>query len=236
MLALSDLTTNYGRIAALKGVSLEVKEGEVVALIGANGAGKTTLLKTVCGIVSPASGEILFQGAHIGGKDPSDLYSRGMALIPEGRGILTTMTVRDNLLLGFYNRKASSAEIARDMDEMLTRFPVLRDRIDQSASVLSGGEQQMLAISRALLARPKLLLMDEPSLGLAPLVVQQVFETVLDLQREGLTILLVEQNAKQALQVSDRAYVLETGKIVLSGEAEALLTSPDVQKAYIGGR
>lgn len=236
MLVVSDVRTSYGPIEALKGVSLEVAQGEVVALIGANGAGKSTLLKTICGVLAPKSGEVLYEGARIEGSEPSTLCARGLVLVPEGRGILTRMSVYENLLLGAYNRKATSSEVARDIDEVLARFPVLAQRKNKPASVLSGGEQQMLAIGRALVAKPKLLLMDEPSLGLAPLLVQEVFEIVWHLQEAGLTILLVEQNARQALQVADRAYVLETGRIVLSGDSEALLESPDVQKAYLGGR
>ncbi|MCL5962221.1 MAG: ABC transporter ATP-binding protein [Chloroflexi bacterium] len=236
MLGVSDIRTNYGPIQALKGVSMEVRQGEVVALIGANGAGKTTLLKTVCGILAPKSGQVQFEGARVDGKEPSTLFARGLVLVPEGRGIFTRMSVYENLLLGAYNRNDSSQQIADDIERMLTRFPILRQRRTQSASVLSGGEQQMLAIARALVAKPKLLLMDEPSLGLAPLIVQQIFQIVLELRDEGITILLVEQNAKQALQVADRGYVLETGKMVLSGAAEELLRSTEVQKAYLGGQ
>ena len=236
MLSVSDVRTNYGPIQALKGVSLDVKQGEVVALIGANGAGKTTLLKTICGVLSPRTGQIVYEGTRVEGKEPSRLSGRGLVMIPEGRGILTRMSVYENLLLGAYNRKASSAVVARDIDGILDRFPILAQRKNKSASVLSGGEQQMLAIGRAMVSKPKLLLMDEPSLGLAPLVVQEVFAIINRLQEEGITILLVEQNAKQALQVADRAYVLETGRIVLSGSSDELLLSPEIQKAYLGGR
>ena len=236
MLAVSDVRTNYGPIQALKGVSLEVKRGEVVAVIGPNGAGKSTLLKTICGVLAPGAGQVVYEGTRIEGKEPAVLCSRGLVLVPEGRGIFARMSVYENLLLGVYNRRASSADIARDIEGVLTRFPVLAERRNKPASVLSGGEQQMLAVGRALVAKPKLLLMDEPSLGLAPLLVQHVFDIILELQEEGLTILLVEQNAKQALQVADRAYVLETGRVVFSGDAEELLLSQEVQKAYLGGR
>ena len=236
MLAVSDVRTNYGPIQALKGVSLEVKRGEVVAVIGPNGAGKSTLLKTICGVLAPGAGQVVYEGTRIEGKEPAVLCSRGLVLVPEGRGIFARMSVYENLLLGVYNRRASSADIARDIEGVLTRFPVLAERRNKPASVLSGGEQQMLAVGRALVAKPKLLLMDEPSLGLAPLLVQHVFDIILELQEEGLTILLVEQNAKQALQVADRAYVLETGRVVFSGDAEDLLLSQEVQKAYLGGR
>lgn len=236
LLVVNDVRTNYGPIEALKGVSLDVKQGEVVALIGANGAGKSTLLKTICGILKPKAGQILYEDTRIDGREPSALSARGLVLVPEGRGILTRLSVYENLLLGACNRKASSGEVDRDIDVVLARFPVLAQRRHKPASVLSGGEQQMLAIGRALVSKPKLLLLDEPSLGLAPLLVHQVFEIVWSLPDDGLTVLLVEQNAKQALQVADRAYVLETGKIVLSGDSDELLESPDVQKAYLGGR
>ncbi len=234
LLQVADLRAGYGRLEVLKGVSLEVRQGEIVALIGANGAGKTTLLKTVAGILPARAGGIRYDGDGIERLAPSWRVRRGLVLVPEGRGILHRMTVRENLLMGAYawpRRESIDADIAA----VVRRFPVLAERGSQVAGSLSGGEQQMLAIGRALMARPRLLMLDEPSLGLAPLLVREIMEILRELRAQGITILLVEQNARQALQLADRGYILATGQIVGSGEARALLESPDVQAAYLRG-
>jgi branched-chain amino acid transport system ATP-binding protein len=235
MLRVTDLHVGYGAIRALKGVSLEVNDGEVVTLIGANGAGKTTLLRTVSGLLRPAAGDITFAGRSIRGLAEDKIVRLGILQVQEGRGILTRMTVQENLEMGAYGR-TDRAGIRQDMEMVFEKFPGLADRRRQFGATLSGGEQQMLAIGRALMARPKLLMLDEPSLGLAPLLVNEIFQTILDFKREGRTILLVEQNARKALQCADRGYVLETGNLVLSGSGEALLKSEEVQAAYLGGR
>jgi branched-chain amino acid transport system ATP-binding protein len=235
MLRVSDVHVGYGAIRALRGVSLEVMEGEVVALIGANGAGKSTLLRTISGILRPSRGDILFEGQSICGLAEDKIVRRGILQVQEGRGILTRMTVQENLEMGAY-RRSDRAEIRRDMEMIFDKFPVLRDRRKQFGATLSGGEQQMLAIGRALMARPKLLMLDEPSLGLAPMLVQEIFRIIMDFKQEKRTILLVEQNARKALQCADRGYVLETGSIVLTGSGAALLKSEEVQAAYLGGR
>jgi branched-chain amino acid transport system ATP-binding protein len=235
MLRVSDVHVGYGAIRALRGVSLEVMEGEVVALIGANGAGKSTLLRTISGILRPSRGDILFEGQNICGLAEDKIVRRGILQVQEGRGILTRMTVQENLEMGAY-RRSDRAEIRRDMEMIFDKFPVLRDRRKQFGATLSGGEQQMLAIGRALMARPKLLMLDEPSLGLAPMLVQEIFRIIMDFKQEKRTILLVEQNARKALQCADRGYVLETGSIVLTGSGAALLKSEEVQAAYLGGR
>jgi branched-chain amino acid transport system ATP-binding protein len=223
----------YGRIPVLKGVSLEVKSGEIVTLIGGNGAGKSTLLKTICGILSPVRGSILYGGSPIHRKKPSTRVKRGLVLVPEGRRILRRMSVYENLLMGAYARRDKTV-IKTDMEEVFNRFPVLRDRRSLPADVLSGGEQQMLAIGRALLARPRLLMMDEPSLGLSPILVNNIFSIIDDLHRSGITILLVEQNALKALRAADRGYVMETGRIVMCDTAECLLKSKSLHEAYLG--
>ena len=235
MLRVTDLHVGYGAIRALKGVSLEVNDGEVVALIGANGAGKSTLLRTISGLLKPTTGYITFEERSIRGMAEDKVVRLGILQVQEGRGILTRMTVRENLEMGAYGR-SDKAGIRRDMELVFDTFPALRDRRRQFGATLSGGEQQMLAIGRALMADPKLLMLDEPSLGLAPMLVSEIFRTIMDFKREGRTILLVEQNAKKALQCADRGYVLETGTMVLSGSGADLLDSQEVQAAYLGGR
>ena len=232
MLKIQDLHVYYGAIHAIKGVSFEVKEGEIVALIGANGAGKSTILKTVSGLMHPRSGSISFLDEDISHTDAYKLLRKGLAHVPEGRRIFLQMSVEENLDMGAFIRKSVSQE---DLDKVFTLFPRLKERRKQVAGTLSGGEQQMLAISRALMSHPKLIMLDEPSLGRAPILVDQIFEIIRELHRQGTTILLVEQNARKALQVADRAYVLETGAITLSGTGQDLASSPDVKKAYLGG-
>ncbi len=234
MLDIKSLHTLHGRkIEALKGVSLSMSSGEIVALIGANGAGKTTLLKSIAGLLLPDSGEIHFQGQSIVRKPAHRVSALGIMYVPEGRRVFPRLTVRENMDLGAFLRRDRST-IAEDRERMMTLFPVLRDRQQQLASTLSGGEQQMLAMARALMARPKLLMLDEPSMGLAPLMVEKIFSVVQEIHKQGMTILMVEQNAQRALQTAQRAYVLETGKIVLEGTGEALLHNPQVQQAYLG--
>ena len=235
MLRVTDLHVGYGAIRALKGISLEVHDGEVVTLIGANGAGKSTLLRTVSGLLKPAAGDVTFEGRSIRGLAEDKIVRLGILQVQEGRGILTRMTVQENLEMGAYGR-SDRGGVRQDMDMVFEKFPVLSDRRRQFGATLSGGEQQMLAIGRALMARPKLLMLDEPSLGLAPLLVNEIFRTIMDFKREGRTILLVEQNARKALQCADRGYVLETGNLVLTGPGETLLKSEEVQAAYLGGR
>jgi branched-chain amino acid transport system ATP-binding protein len=235
MLRVSDLHVGYGAIRALKGVSLEVNDGEVVALIGANGAGKSTLLRTISGVLTPTAGDIAFEGRSIRGLAEDKIVRLGILQVQEGRGILTRMTVQENLEMGAYGR-SDRAGIRQDMEMVFAKFPVLRQRRWQFGATLSGGEQQMLAIGRALMARPQLLMLDEPSLGLAPMLVNEIFRTIRDFKREGRTILLVEQNARKALQCADRGYVLETGTMMLTDSGEALLKSEEVQAAYLGGR
>jgi branched-chain amino acid transport system ATP-binding protein len=234
MLHVNDVHVGYGAIAALRGVSLEVHEGEVVALIGANGAGKSTLLRTISGILTPSRGDIMFDGGNLRGMGEDKIVRLGILQVQEGRGILTRMTVQENLEMGAYGRSDKTA-IRDDLEMVFDKFPVLRQRRKQFGATLSGGEQQMLAIGRALMARPKLLMLDEPSLGLAPMLVREIFRIIRELKREKRTILLVEQNARKALQYADRGYVMETGRIVLSGSGEALLKSDEIQVAYLGG-
>ncbi len=234
MLRVSGMHVGYGAIEALRGVSLEVNEGEVVALIGANGAGKSTLLRTISGILTPSRGDVLFEGQSLRGMTEDKIVRLGILQVQEGRGILTRMTVQENLEMGAYVR-SDKAGTRHDMEMVFDKFPVLRERRKQFGATLSGGEQQMLAIGRGLMARPKLLMLDEPSLGLAPLLVQEIFRIIMDFKHEKRTILLVEQNARKALQCADRGYVIETGSIVLTGSGEALLKSQEVQAAYLGG-
>ena len=234
MLQARDLHVHYGSIRALKGISLEVREGEMVALIGANGAGKTTLLNTLSGFNRPKKGEILFRGREIRGLSPHEIVGRGIVQVPEGRSILTQMTVMENLEMGAYIRK-NRAEIKQDLDKILWKFPRLQERRSQLGGTLSGGEQQMLAIGRALMGRPQILLLDEPSMGLSPLLVREVFAIVREIKAAGTTLLLVEQNARMALREADRGYVLENGSIVFQESAAELLKSPLVQEAYLGG-
>ena len=234
MLTVSDLHLRYGKVNALRGVSLQVNEGEIVALIGANGAGKTTTLKAISGIIRPFAGQIRLGDSDLTRASPRDILQAGIAHCPEGRRIFPHLTVRDNLELGAYLRDDNAA-VAADMERLFGRFPILAERSEQVAGTLSGGEQQMLAISRALMSRPKLILFDEPSLGLAPKLVEQIFEIVAEVRAEGLTVVMVEQNAFAALQLCDRAYVLETGTIALQGSGRELLKNPKVQTVYLGG-
>ncbi|MBI4593628.1 MAG: ABC transporter ATP-binding protein [Candidatus Rokubacteria bacterium] len=232
MLRIDDLHVFYGEIHALRGVALEVGRGEIVALLGNNGAGKTTTLKTISGLLAPRRGTITLEDAPLGGVPAHQVVLRGIAHVPEGRRIFNRLTVRENLMMGAYPRRDEG--IGADLERVLALFPRLGERLGQVAGTLSGGEQQMLAIGRALMASPRLLLLDEPSMGLAPVLVEQIFETVRDINRQGTTILLVEQNAAMALEVAHRGYVLETGAIVLSGTAAALAGNPDVRRAYLG--
>ena len=232
MLEVRDLLVSYGEIRAVKGISLNVAAGEIVALLGSNGAGKTTTLKTVSGLLAPRSGEILFDGESLRGMPPHLIVRKGIAHVPEGRHVFNRLTVWENLEMGAYAR--SDAGAAADLDRVFVLFPRLWERRRQRAGTLSGGEQQMLAIGRALMANPRLLLLDEPSMGLAPVLVEQIFETVQSVNRQGTTVLLVEQNAALALEVATRAYVLETGTIVLSGAAADLARHEDVRRAYLG--
>ncbi|NLV20959.1 MAG: ABC transporter ATP-binding protein [Syntrophomonadaceae bacterium] len=234
MLKVNEIDVYYGAIHALKKMSLEVEQGTIVTLIGANGAGKTTTLKTISGILRPKSGSIKYKGSDITKVAPEKIVSLGISQVPEGRRIFPTMTVLENLEMGAYLRK-DKKEILKDMENVFNRFPRLQERRKQLAGTLSGGEQQMLAIGRALMARPELMLMDEPSMGLAPLLVKEIFEIIKDINARGTTILLVEQNANMALSVADKAYVIETGEIVLQGSAEQLMKSEEVRKAYLGG-
>ena len=232
MLKVEDLHVYYGSIHAIKGVSFEVNEGEIVTLIGANGAGKSTTLNTVAGLMKPRHGHISFEGKEIAGTPASKIVPHGMALCPEGRRVFQQMTVRENLEMGGYTRPAG--EIAASLDDVFARFPRLKERHKQVAGTLSGGEQQMLAMGRALMSKPKLLMLDEPSMGLAPILVEQIFDIIGELNRAGTTILLVEQNAQMALSIANRAYVLETGNIVKEGDAHLLMNDDDVRKAYLG--
>lgn len=233
LLELRGVSAHYGVIQALHGISLEVRQGEVVALIGANGAGKTTTLRVVSGMLPPSAGSIQLEGREIGGQPAHRLVARGLAHAPEGRGIFLNLTVEENLELGAFLRRDPEA-VARDRESALTLFPRIGERLDQVAGTLSGGEQQMLAIARALMSAPRLLLLDEPSLGLAPRIVDRIFEALAEVNRRGTSLLLVEQNAALALQLAHRAYVLETGSIVLEGTGQELLASPDVRRAYLG--
>jgi branched-chain amino acid transport system ATP-binding protein len=232
MLAVQGLRSGYGKVEVLHDVDLSIERGQIVTLIGANGAGKTTLLKTISGLIRPTAGSIEFEGESMVRRPPHKIVALGLSQVPEGRAILKRMTVMDNLRMGAFTR--SDNAIGADIDAVLQRFPALAERRGQAAATLSGGEQQMLAIGRALVARPRLLLLDEPSLGLAPKFVTRIFLTLRELRQEGKTILLVEQNARQALQVADRGYVMERGRIVLSGSGQELLNTPDVQRTYLG--
>ena len=232
MLVLESLEVYYGEIHALKGVSLEVREREIVALLGNNGAGKTTTLKTISGLLAPRQGRVSLEGQPLTGVAPHAVVARGIAHVPEGRRIFNRLTVRENLMMGAYLRRDGG--VAADLDRVFALFPRLHERVTQVAGTLSGGEQQMLAIGRALMASPRVLLLDEPSMGLAPVLVEQIFETIAAVNRQGTTILLVEQNAAMALSIADRGYVLETGAVVLSGTAETLAQNTDVRRAYLG--
>lgn len=234
MLEVQDLHVHYGVIEALKGVTMQVEQGKIVSLIGANGAGKTTMLHAISGIVKKSSGTIQFLGEDITKTKPKNIVEKGLVQVPEGRRIFTGMTVYENLMMGAFLRKDKDG-IQKDLKRCYELFPILNERTSQDAATLSGGEQQMLAMARALMAKPKLLLLDEPSMGLAPILVKEIFSIIEEINRNGTTILLIEQNAKMALSIADKAYVLETGNIVLEGTGKELLNSPNVQKAYLGG-
>ena len=234
MLKIDNIDVYYGAIHALKGISLEVKEGEIVTLIGANGAGKSTTLRTISGLLKPKTGSITFLGQDIAGVRAHEIVKKGISQVPEGRRVFAEMTVMENLDLGAFVRK-DKAGIQQDLKHVFELFPRLEERKNQSAGTLSGGEQQMLAMGRALMSRPKLLLLDEPSMGLAPLLIKEIFNIIVDINKSGTTVLLVEQNANMALSIANRAYVLETGRITISGSAQELAASEDVRKAYLGG-
>ncbi|SEP40345.1 ABC transporter ATP-binding protein [Propionispora vibrioides] len=234
MLTVDNINVYYGAIHALKGISVEVTEGEIVTLIGANGAGKSTILRTISGLLKPKSGKIVFEGKEIGGMAAQNIVSLGISQVPEGRRVFANMSVMENLELGAYIR-SDKKEIQQDLNKIFERFPRLAERRSQLAGTLSGGEQQMLAMGRALMSRPRLLLLDEPSMGLAPLLVKEIFSIVQEINSTGTTVLLVEQNAHMALSIAHKAYVLETGRITLSGSAKELAASEDVRKAYLGG-
>ncbi len=233
MLTLENVSVNYGAIEALTDISMHIEKGEVVTLIGANGAGKTTTLRTITGLLSPTAGRVIFEGEEIGGMPAHKLVAKGISMSPEGRGVFANLSVRENLQMGAYLRK-NKREIAEDMERAFIMFPRLKERHSQKAGTLSGGEQQMLAMGRAMMSRPRLLLLDEPSLGLAPLVVHTIFEAIDEIRGKGTTILLVEQNAKAALGHSDRAYVLETGNMVMTGPSKDLAADPRIKEAYLG--
>jgi len=234
LLEVKDLKVSYGKIQAIKGISLNVKQGEIVTLVGANGAGKTTLLKTISGILKPSDGVINFEGKDIQGIAPHDRVIEGLCQAPEGRGIFPGMTVLENLEMGKYARKDWKNELKEDLDRMYHLFPRLKERQNQAGGTLSGGEQQMLSIGRALMSRPRLLLLDEPSMGLAPMFIQQIFNIIREIQTQGVSILLVEQNAAQALSCANRAYILETGNIVKEGAGKDMLNDEAIKKAYLG--
>ncbi|MEG1790355.1 MAG: ABC transporter ATP-binding protein [Oscillospiraceae bacterium] len=231
MLSIKDLKVNYGGIEAVKGVSFDVPEGDIVTLIGANGAGKSSTLRAIAGLVKPKSGSITFLGAELIGKDPTDIVKKGVTLVPEGRRIFPDLTVLENLRVGAYLRKD---DLTEDINWVYDLFPRLKERAWQAGGTLSGGEQQMLAVGRALMSRPKLMMMDEPSLGLAPLIVRDIFSIIKEINKRGVTILLIEQNANMALKIADTGYVMETGRVILSGPGRELLTNEAVKAAYLG--
>jgi branched-chain amino acid transport system ATP-binding protein len=233
LLSVNDVKVAYGGIQAVKGVSLEVREGELVSLIGSNGAGKTTTMKAITGLLPLGGGHIELAGKTIDGQGPWDLVQQGLAMVPEGRGVFTRMTIVENLQMGAYIRDDNAA-IDEDIERVFTTFPRLKERRDQLAGTMSGGEQQMLAMGRALMSRPKVLLLDEPSMGLSPIMVDKIFEVIQEVSAQGVTILLVEQNASRALQIADRGYVMESGLITLSGDAHEMLHDPKVREAYLG--
>ena len=234
MLEVKDINVYYGAIHAIKGISLSVDEGEIVTLIGANGAGKSTTLRTISGLLKPKTGAINFLGKNISGMPAHKIVREGISQVPEGRRIFAEMSVLENLELGAFTRNDKD-EIKKDLDMVFGRFPRLKERITQQAGTLSGGEQQMLAMGRALMSKPKLLLLDEPSMGLAPLLIREIFSIIVDINKTGTTVLLVEQNANMALSIANRAYVLETGRITISGDAKKLASSEEIRKAYLGG-
>jgi len=233
ILSVEHLWMYYGQVQALRDVSVYADEGEIVSVIGLNGAGKTTLLKTIMGQEKPASGEIKFKDMNITGKGTNDIVKAGIALVPEGRQVFATLSVYDNLMAGAYIR-SNKKEIQEDIEKYCTRFPILGERLNQRAGFMSGGEQQMLALARALMSRPKIMLLDEPSLGLAPVIIKEVYDIIEEIRKEGTTIFLVEQNAKRALSVSDRAYILVNGEITMTGKSETLLYDDSVRQAYLG--
>ena len=234
MLEVKNLSVHYGMIQAVRNVNFKVNEGEIVSLIGVNGAGKSTILKTLSGLIHPSEGEILYLGENIASTSAKKIVEKGLVQVPEGRHVFPGLTVKENLELGAFLRK-DKEEIQKDMEAVFERFPILKERKDQDAQTLSGGEQQMLAMGRALMSRPKLLFLDEPSMGLAPIFIREIFKIIQEIQKTGTTVLLIEQNAKMALSISNRAYVLETGSVVLSGTGQELLESDEIQKAYLGG-
>ncbi|MBT9717575.1 ABC transporter ATP-binding protein [Enterococcus durans] len=234
MLKVNDLSVHYGVIQAVRGISLEVNEGEIVTLIGANGAGKTTAIRTISGLVKPSSGTIEFEGKPIQKVSPQKIVTHGISQVPEGRHVFPGLTVQENLEMGAFLRKDNEG-IKKSFSEIYERFPILKERKNQDASTLSGGEQQMLAMGRALMSKPRLLLLDEPSMGLAPIFIKEIFNIIQEIQQQGTTVLLIEQNAKMALSIADRGYVIETGKIVLQGTGAELLANEEVKKAYLGG-
>lgn len=234
MLKVEGLSVHYGVIQAVRNITFEVNQGEIVTLIGANGAGKTTTLRTVSGLVRPASGTIEFEGKSIAKTSPRKIVAEGISQVPEGRHVFPGLTVQENLEMGAFLRK-DAGEISESFDAVYERFPILKERKTQDASTLSGGEQQMLAMGRALMSKPRLLLLDEPSMGLAPIFIKEIFNIIQDIQKQGTTVLLIEQNAKMALSIADRGYVIETGEIVLQGTGAELLASEEVKKAYLGG-
>ena len=234
MLEVKNLSVHYGMIQAVRNVDFTVNEGEIVSLIGANGAGKSTILKTLSGLIHPSEGEIVYLGENIASTSAKKIVEKGLVQVPEGRHVFPGLTVKENLELGAFLRK-DKEEIQKDMEAVFERFPILKERKDQDAQTLSGGEQQMLAMGRALMSRPKLLLLDEPSMGLAPIFIREIFKIIQEIQKTGTSVLLIEQNAKMALSISNRAYVLETGSVVLSGTGQELLESDEIQKAYLGG-
>ena len=234
MLEVKNLSVHYGMIQAVRNVDFTVNEGEIVSLIGANGAGKSTILKTLSGLIHPSEGEIVYLGENIASTSAKKIVEKGLVQVPEGRHVFPGLTVKENLELGAFLRK-DKEEIQKDMEAVFERFPILKERKEQDAQTLSGGEQQMLAMGRALMSRPKLLFLDEPSMGLAPIFIREIFKIIQEIQKTGTTVLLIEQNAKMALSISNRAYVLETGSVVLSGTGQELLESDEIQKAYLGG-
>ncbi|EOT43726.1 MULTISPECIES: ABC transporter ATP-binding protein [Enterococcus] len=233
MLEIKNLTVHYGVIEAVHDVSFGVNKGEIVSLIGANGAGKTTILRTISGLLRPSHGEILFKNQTINKTPPQKIVASGLSQVPEGRHVFSGLTVQENLEMGAFLRK--DGEVKKDYEQVFEKFPVLKERRNQDAATLSGGEQQMLAMGRALMSKPELLLLDEPSMGLAPIFIKEIFSIIEEINQQGTTILLIEQNAKMALSIADRGYVLETGSVVLSGTGEELLASDEVKKAYLGG-
>ncbi|MBM6614387.1 ABC transporter ATP-binding protein [Desemzia sp. RIT804] len=234
MLEVKDLSVHYGVIEAIRNVSFEVNEGEIVSLIGANGAGKSTILKAISGLHQPSNGEIVYEGTAITKETPKKIVEKGISQVPEGRHIFSGMTVMENLEMGAFLRK-DKAEVQNDLNNIFARFPILKERMKQDAATLSGGEQQMVAMGRALMSRPRLLLLDEPSMGLAPILIKEIFHIIEEINQTGTTVLLIEQNAKMALKIANRGYVLETGNVVQTGTGKELLESDVIQKAYLGG-